>query len=275
MGKKIVGTVLILAAVLIGLLGMKAGSSNNRQIIENAVYISDGKAQPENEGKIVIVTGTLEAPLPFVDQETGIPLHSIFNYRRVEKLSIRENTQTEKEEWSWNMTVSENDYGGSKKVIAPGVMLGEFAVSEELLQSVSITQSRTQYDKKELNKRGWSKFEDDDRVYLYRGDFMPYEDGTVGKYYKDYLNTLRVAYDEISSESELEYTMIGRQKNGKLEKAADLDMTPVLSGHLTVEQMLEKSASDTKAAVITAAVIAIVLAGIGVLMIVRSGKKKS
>ena len=104
---------------------------------------------------------------------------------------------------------------------------------------------------------------------------MPYEDGAVGEYYKDYLNTLRVAYDEISSESALEYTMIGRQKNGKLEKAADLDMTPVLSGHLTVEQMLEKSASDTKAAVITAAVIAIVLAGIGVLMIVRSGKKKS
>lgn len=275
MGKKIVGIVLILVAVLTGLLGMKAGSSNNRQIIENAVYITDGKVLVENEGKVVILTGTLEAPMPFVDQETGVPLHSIFNYRRVEKLSIRENTQTEKEEWSWNMTVSENDYGGSKKVIAPGVMLGEFAVSEELLLSVSTTQNRVQYDKKELNKSGWNKFEDDDRVYLYQGDFMPYEDGVVGKYYKDYLGTLRVSYDETSSENTLEYTIIGQQKDGKLEKTEGLDMTPALSGHLTVEQMLEKSSSDTKSAVIAASVITVVLAGVGVLLIVCSGKKKS
>jgi multisubunit Na+/H+ antiporter MnhC subunit len=275
MAKKIVGIILIAAAVMTVLLGMKAGFSNNQQIIEDAVYITDGKLLAENEGKVVIVTGALEAPLPFVDQETGVPLHSIFNYRRVEKLSISENTQTEKEEWSWNMTVSENDYGGSEKVIAPGVMLGEFAVSEELLQSVSISQNRTQYDKKELNKRGWNKFEDDDRVYLYQGDIMPYEDSMVGKYYKDYLGSLRVSYDEISPESTLEYTIIGQQKDGKLEKVENLDMTPALSGHLTVEQLHEKAAADTKTAVITAIMIAVALAGIGVFLILRSGKKKT
>jgi hypothetical protein len=275
MAKKIVGIILIAAAVMTGLLGMKAGFSNNQQIIEDAVYITDGKLLAENEGKVVIVTGALEAPLPFVDQETGVPLHSIFNYRRVEKLSISENTQTEKEEWSWNMTVSENDYGGSEKVIAPGVMMGEFAVSEELLQSVSITQNRRQYDKKELNKSGWSKFEDDGRVYLYLGDSMPCEDGSVGKDYKDYLGSLRVSYDEVSSENTLEYTIIGQQKDGKLTKADGLDMTPVLSGHHTAEQMLQKSASDTKTAVIAASVIAIVLAGTGALLILCSGKKKS
>ena len=55
---------------------------------------------------------------------------------------------------------------------------------------------------------------DDDRVYLYQGDSMPYEDGMVDKYYKDYLGTLRVSYDETSSENTLEYTIIGVQMNG-------------------------------------------------------------
>ena len=57
---------------------------------------------------------------------------------------------------------------------------------------------------------------------------------------RDYLGSLRVSYDEVSSETTLEYTIIGQQKDGKLTKAEGLDMTPALSGHLTVEQMLEK-----------------------------------
>ena len=70
---------------------------------------------------------------------------------------------------------------------------------------------------------------------------MPCEDGSVGKDYKDYLGSLRVSYDEVASENTLEYTIIGQQKDGKLTKADGLDMTPVLSGHHTAEQMLQKS----------------------------------
>lgn len=53
MGKKIVGIILIVAAVMTGLLGIKAGSSNNQQIIETAVSITDGKVLAGNEGKVV------------------------------------------------------------------------------------------------------------------------------------------------------------------------------------------------------------------------------
>ena len=64
MAKRIIGIILVIAALGTVLLGVKAGGSapENRKIIESATVVSDGKVLPVNEGKVVIVTGTLGRP---------------------------------------------------------------------------------------------------------------------------------------------------------------------------------------------------------------------
>ena len=72
---------------------------------------------PENEGKVVIVNSNLDAPLPFVDDETGMELDSIVAYRYVEKTRVELGGDDEADTWTWDSTLNENDFGGSTTVI--------------------------------------------------------------------------------------------------------------------------------------------------------------
>jgi len=286
MGKKIGGIILIVCALFTAFLGIKAAgnASVNQEIIKDAVYVADGKVLPENEGKIVIVNGTLEAPLPFVDEETGIELDSIVAYRHVEKARVVLGSDEKEDTWSWDSTLNENDFGGSKKLVAPGVTIGEFEVAEMLLQPVSTLGELTEFYIGEGYDVQWYIFEEKGLDYLYQLDYMPLEDGVV--YYdtvtRDHTTskqknegTLRVRYDVVEEGTSMHYTIIGRQKNGKLEEVEELDLIAAVSGHLTPEEMLGHAESSNTTALITAAVIALAFAVPGVLMLVKAGKKRT
>ena len=284
MGKKIGGIILIVCALFTAFLGIKAAGNapGNQEIIKDAVYVADGKVLPENEGKVVIVNGTLEAPLPFVDEETGIELNSIVAYRRVEKARVVLGSDDEKDTWSWDSTLNENDFGGSKKLVAPGVTLGEFEVAEILMQPVPTFGELDEFYIGEDYDVEWYIFEDDGMDYLYQLEYMPPEDGAV--YYDSFLDdnltskqknegTLRVRYDVVEDGTSMDYTIIGRQKNGKLEEVEELDLIATVSGHLTPEEMLGYAESSNTTALIAAAVIALAFAIPGVIMLVKAGKK--
>ena len=212
MAKRIIGIILVIAALGTVLLGIKAGGAapENKKIIESATVVSDGKVLPENEGKVVIVTGTLEAPLPFADPETGVVIDTIVAHRYVEKARVELGGDDEKDTWTWDSTISKNDFGGSGKVIAPGVTIGEFAVSDELMSPVPTLKQRDQYSAADLSKGGWNEFRDQGLIYLYRLDFMPYEDGTVNYdgFLREYSTskqknegTLRVRYNVMEDDA--------------------------------------------------------------------------
>ena len=118
--------------------------------------------------------------------------------------------------------------------------------------------------------------------YLYQLEFMPLDDSTV--YYDSLFDdnltsqqknegTLRVRYDVVEDGTSMDYTIIGLQKNGKLEEVEALDLTATVSGHLTPEEMLGYAESSNTTALITAAVIALAFAIPGVIMLVKAGKK--
>ena len=138
------------------------------------------------------------------------------------------------------------------------------------------------YSYVDLSALGFDDFKEDNTIYLYGGEHMPKNEEEVRKTnllglpdydYMELIDTLRVSYKVIAEDS-LSYTIIGLQKNGVLEDMEALKMTDVFSGHLTVEELLEYADSSASSAKVAAFIIAAVLAGIGGLMIVRSGKGK-
>ena len=278
---KILGIVLIVAAVLstASAFLIKSGAPEIRNTLENAAYVSDGKVAPENEGKVVIVPGTLEADLPFVDQETGIVINSIVSWRHVEKLRVGEDSEEKTQYWVWDFEHSSASFGGDKKLIAPNVTLGEFAVAEEFAQTLSANRKRTEFTEKELNQMGWNVFTDEGRTYLYQGEIMPEDETDIDKYntnwddnaYKDYIGTLRVSYEE--REGKLDYTIVGLQQNGQLVKAPELGLQFVCTGHLSADELLELADSNAKSSSITAYVFAVVLLVAGVVVLVKKEKK--
>lgn len=286
MKRRIIGIILVIAALCTALLGVKAGgnASGNQEIIKDAVYVADGKVLPANEGKVVIVNGTLDAPLPFVDDETGIELDSIVAYRHVEKARVVLGGEDEVDTWTWDSTLNENDFGGSKKLVAPGVTLGEFEVAEMLLQPVPTLGEMTEFYIGEGYDAQWYIFEEKGLDYLYQLDYMPLEDSEVYRdtITKDYPTskqknegTLRVRYDVVEDGTSMDYTIIGLQKNGKLEEVEELDLIAVVSGHLTPEEMLEHVESNAKTGTIGTIAVAVVLLGVGVLLIVKGNRKKN
>lgn len=285
MAKRMIGIILVIAALGTVFLGTKAGGAapENKKIIESATVVSDGKVLPENEGKVVIVTGTLEAPLPFVDEETGIPLNSIMAFRHVEKLAIQQGDDKDSNDrWRWDYASLEEDYGGSKKIYAPGITFGAFQVSDDLMQAVNAREPLKDYSYVNLDALGLDDTLDEGIVYLYDNDYrMPLEEeivpevdlfGKADYTYRDMKGTCRVHYSVFPADADLHYTIIALQKNGILEDYEDLKMTNVIAGHLTVDELLEYADSSASTAKTTAFIIAAVLAGLGVLMIVRSTK---
>lgn len=275
---KILGIVLIVIGLfcVFGAFSVNSGAPETAEVISNAVYVSDGRVLPENEGKVVIVPGILDAA-PFVDRETGIAINSAVAWRHVEKLYIEEDTEEETAYWSWKTDMSA--FGGDKKLAAPNVTLGEFAVAEELLQTLSANQKRTEYSEKELNQMGWSIFIDEGKTYLYQGDWMPRDEDGLDSVntlldknaYRDYVGTYRVAYDEMDDGSE--YTVVALQKDGQLLKVPDVTLRAIHSGHLTQDAILENEASSAKGGMITAIVGAVLCFGAGVFLMVRKEKK--
>ena len=274
--QKIIAIVLIVIGLfcVFGIFSVNAGSPKTAEAISNAVYVSDGKVRPENEGKVVIVPGTLDADLPYVDQETGIKINSIVAYREVEKLYVREETENDKkyEYWSWEQTVNQNDYGGTKKIFASNITLGEFGVSEDLIANVSLAKHRDDYsDKKELNQRGWREYYDNNKTYLYTGDYMPDDGDQYGKLHADCRNTLRVHYREM--DGGLDYTIIAMQQDGKLVRVPDITLQALHPGHVTQADILAAAESDAKVSMIIAIVGAVACLGIGLFLMVKKEKK--
>ena len=276
--QKIIGIVLIVIGLfcVFGAFSVNSGAPETAEVIGNAVYVSDGKVLPENEGKVVIVPGMLNAA-PFVDRETGIAINSAVAWRHVEKLYIEEDTEDETEYWAWKTDMSA--FGGDKKIVAPNVALGEFAVAEELLQTLSANQKRTEYSEKELNQMGWSTFIDDGKTYLYQGDWMPRDEDTLDSVntlldknaYRDYVGTYRISYDE--TDGGPEYTVVALQKDGQLVRIPDVTLRAIHSGHLTQDAILENEASSAKGGMITAIVGAVLCFGAGAFLIVKKEKK--
>ena len=275
---KIIGIVLIVVGLfcVFGAVSVNSGAPETAETIRNAVYVSDGKVLPENEGKVVIVPGTLDAS-PFVDKETGIAINSAVAFRHVEKLYIEEDTEEKTEYWAWKTDMSA--FGGEKKIIAPNVTLGEFAVAEELLQTLSANQRRTEYGEKELNQMGWSTFTDDGKTYLYQGDWMPLDEKEIDSAntfldknaYRDYVGTYRISYDEMDGGPE--YTVIALQKDGQLVRVPDVTLRAIRSGHLTQDEILESEASSAKGGMIIAIVGAVLCFGAGAFLIVKKEKQ--
>lgn len=276
--KKMIGIVLIVIGLfcVFGAFSVNSGAPETAEVISNAVYVSDGKVLPENEGKVVIVPGMLDAA-PFVDKETGIALSSAVAWRHVEKLYIEEESEKKTEYWSWETDMGA--FGGHMKIVAPNVTLGEFAVAEELLQTLSAGKRRTEYSEKELNQMGWSTFTDGGKTYLYQGDWMPRDEDDLDSVntlldkdaYRDYVGTYRVAYDEMDGDRE--YTVVALQKDGQLVRVPDVTLRAIHSGHLTQDAILENEASSAKGGMITAIVGAVLCFGAGAFLIVKKEKK--
>lgn len=274
----------VLAAIIAVVGFFSMDTSKELDAISKAIYVTDGKVLPENEGKLLVVAGEYEIVNPIVDELTGVELPGVIARRTVERYEKVSETEDDKTyytlEWKNTVLGKDNEFNDivSSNLIAD-CKVGDIVLDNTVLKHVSVNNRFHDMDSDITYRKGYSVVTTKDTTYAFKGDFMPDNgieynasfrlNGIKKVYYRDYENMPRISYT-VQEHDTNKYTFIGRQQNGKLVYDTDFGMDAAYEGILTINQLSEKVESGGMIGAITAWVIAAAI----VLLALLTGKKK-
>ena len=271
--KKIIGVILIIGGLLFASLAVKAlvSAPQSYEKIRAAATIKDGRLTPENEGKLVVVSGTLKPAEQLQDPITGVKLPGVTAKRTV--WTYKQDTNSDDEQvWDWkpeNTDYSEKaNFGINAEILtttmlAAPTLLGEFKVEGKLLNPLIRNTEFTQYDEKSL-KDGWNLLSGGkESRYCVSKEYHLLKK-TTGTYSSTGDGSQKISYGIVSPDDPLEYTIVGVQKGDTLIKSEDVDSVTTIKGIMTAEEFAEESKKGVRGGSIFGIVIGILLAIIGV-----------
>ena len=271
--KKIIGVILIIGGILFASLAVKAlmSAPQTYEKIMAAETIGDGGIIPENEGKLVVVSGTLKPAEQLQDPITGVKLPGVTAKRTVWTYE-RDTNSDDETVWDWkpeNTDYSEKANFGinaeilTTTVLAAPTLLGEFKVESQLLIPLIRNTEFTQYDEESLNA-GWKVLSGgrESRYCVSKEHWLPKK--STGMYSTTGYGAQKISYGIVSPDDPLEYTIIGIQKGDTIVKAEDIDSVTTFKGIMTADEFADKSKKEARGGSIFGIVAGILLAIIGV-----------
>ena len=271
--KKIIGVILIIGGILFVSLAVKAlvSAPQTYEKIIAAATIKDGKVIPENEGKLVVVSGTLKAAEPLQDPITGVKLPGVTAKRTVWTYE-RDTNSDDETVWDWkpeNTDYSEKaNFGINAEILtttmlAAPTLLGEFKVEGKLLNPLIRNTEFTQYDEESL-KDGWKVLSGgrESRYCVSKENWLPKK--STGMYSTTGYGSQKISYGIVSPDDPLKYTIIGVQKGDTLIKSEDVDSVTTVKGIMTAQEFAEENKKGVRGGSIFGIVAGILLAIIGV-----------
>ena len=275
--KKIIGVILVIGGIFFALLAVKALVSvpQSYEKIRAAATIKDGKVIPENEGKLVVVSGTLKPAEQLQDPITGVKLPGVTAKRTVWTYE-RDTNSDDEQVWDWkpeNTDYSEKANFGinaeilTSTMLAAPTLLGEFKVESKLLNPLMRNTEFTQYDEQSL-KDGWNVLSGgkESRYCVSKEHWLPKK--STGMYSTTGYGSQKISYGIVSPDDPLEYTIVGVQKGDTLIKSEDVDSVTTFKGIMTAEEFAEENKKGVRGGSIFGIVAGILLAVIGAGMMI-------
>ena len=275
--KKIIGIILIIGGLLFAALAVKAlmTAPQSYEKIRTAATIKDGRILPENEGKLVVVSGTLKPGEQVHDPISGFKLPGLTAKRTVWTYE-RDTNSDDETVWDWkpeNTDYSEKaNFGINAEILtttmlAAPTVLGEFKVESKLLNPLITNTEFTQYDEQSLNA-GWKVLSGgrESRYCVSKENWLPKK--STGMYSTTGYGSQKISYGIVSPDDPLEYTIIGVQKGDTLIKSEDVDSVTTFKGLMTAEEFAEENKKGVRGGSIFGIVAGILLAVIGAGMMI-------
>lgn len=236
--KKII--ILIISGALILGLGILilAEQPGIQKTLKEAAYIDDGKRKSENEGKVVILAGTVEPELPFKDPALDVRIPYFAAYRKAEIFSHIVDTDFE---YTWyqlfwdgtdkNQGVNTEDLSSSK-LIAPA-KIGEYNIDPCIFKEIETIDKWHDITEDDLGDYELyiHKSKNDDTTYLSEDEYIPDQlTEYKGNKWYDHEDKMRYSYEVYDDDGPLDFTIIGVQKGDWLMLADDLDISYIKKG---------------------------------------------
>ena len=271
--KKIIGVILIIGGIFFALLAVKAlvSAPQTYEKIRAAATIKDGRLTPENEGKLVVVSGTLKPAEQLRDPITGVKLPGVTAKRTVWTYE-RDTNSDDEQVWDWKPEITDYsekaNFGINAEILtttmlAAPTLLGEFKVEGKLLNPLIRNTEFTQYDEQSLNA-GWKVLSGgkESRYCISKENWLPKK--STGTYSTTGYGSQKISYGIVSPDDPLEYTIVGVQKGDTLIKSEDVDSVTTFKGLMTAEEFADESKKEARGGSIFGIVAGILLAVIGV-----------
>lgn len=274
MGKK--GTIFFIFAIVAVVIGFKTLCSSPK--VENkllsAIYIEDGRVLAENEGKLVIVPGKIEADVPFTDKLTGATLPT-FKAERIVDIYKKEADEDDDgkyvTKWKWVKTTRSGEINSQNPIscflYAPA-KVGEFDIDHRMMTAISVDRHHGEFDRNELAKMGFRTELRDGLVYVTNTDFMPHdiagEAKTNTSSYAAREGQMRFSYKIYPQEKPTEFTFVGIQKNGRIEPDNTLGAQSAFAGIKARDELIQDNKNNSKTGAIIAWIIAALFCMLGI-----------
>lgn len=228
-----VGALVLALGVLI--LALLPGQA---KLLNEATYISDGKVDKANEGKIVILAGRLVPELPLIDPATEVTIPYFAAYRKTEIFSHILDTDFEYTwyERAWDPLKEHKGVNleefSSSKLIAP-IMMGDYHIDPRIFQELETIEKWKDITEDDLGdyKLFIHKSKNDEKTYLSEDAYIPDEiTDYKGCKWHDDEDKRRYSYEVYKSDEPLDFTIVGVQKGDWLMLDDDLDVSYIKKG---------------------------------------------
>lgn len=222
MKRKLIAIVLIFLGVIMaaGAWLTYSEAPKAQEELKSAVFLEKPVVLQENEGKLVVCSGTMEMTAPARDKDLGLSFPSPRVRRRTEQRKV----DGDKKEWvivHVDGSDSDNLYGQAK--------IGEFDLSPKLLRVLSTPKNCTEFDGEELERAGlMARNRLAERTYLYVLDSDP-----PSKFQRG----MRCSYDMYDLKKAGTVTVVGFQKGRALYPSKHFSF---MKGALNREEFLKK-----------------------------------
>lgn len=214
--------------------------------LDTAVYVDDGKIKSENEGRVVILAGTVEPELPFKDQALDVTIPYFAAYRKAEIFSHIVDTDFEYTwyELAWdplkeNKGVNTEELSSSK-LIAP-IKIGEYNIDPRIFKEIETIDKWKDITEDDLGdyKLYIHKSKNDDTTYLSEDEYIPDQlTEYKGNKWHDHEDKMRYSYEVYDDKDPLDFTVVGIQQGDWLMLDDDLDISYIKKGIYSGEDFI-------------------------------------
>jgi hypothetical protein len=263
---------------------------------ENAIVVTDGKILPENEGKLIFVSGRVTiGECTVSDPDFDVTVKAPYLLRIVEMRQWRKSSTNRNMAdlviWSSQLQPRHQEIGGEWYTNPDRIpfdeavfhadtpfMLGEFELSPKLLEKfLKLPDRRTRITG--LKQSGADKnglvLDDDNNWYFYKSDFGPVIGDAFGTAFFDIGDT-RVYFQMVDPAKLGEITIMAKQENGKLTQYQEgiSYIEHLYDGIMSKDEVLIAEKSFDSGGTITAVCMTLIPAGIAVFFVWRIFKIK-
>lgn len=167
--KKASGIVLMIAGLFFFAASLKmifVDIPKAKSVLKEAVYVGNEAFNAENDGKIVIVCGSLELTKPSCDNELGLTFDSL-RVSRSKQTMLREKNNSDSKQKRKNLTEQEKLYGilkwgmtTSEKTFTGEGKVGDYTLSQDFIDTIRMDSTWNQYNEDELKAAGYVHTQD-------------------------------------------------------------------------------------------------------------------